>query len=84
MYQLESCSPEHPDPLSVLDNLSDALAAITGSSGRSSFDPGDVTVARALCMLRPGRSGWVPRFWRLSRNGQPLMDTRRCGWKPDS
>ncbi len=51
MYQIERCSPEHPDALTVLDKLSDALAAINGSSGRNSFDPGDVTVARALFVV---------------------------------
>jgi GNAT superfamily N-acetyltransferase len=57
MYQIESCSPADPDALALLDRLSAALAAITGSSGRSSFDPSDVMGARALFVIaRDGRN----------------------------
>lgn len=35
------------DARQLLDELSDALAAITGDSGRSSFDPADVQGSRA-------------------------------------
>ena len=51
MYLIAPCPPGHPDALTLLDSLSAALAAITGSSGRSSFDPDDVTVQRALFVL---------------------------------
>jgi GNAT superfamily N-acetyltransferase len=34
--------PTQPEALQMLDELSDTLAAITGSSGKASFDPDDV------------------------------------------
>ena len=34
--------PRCADARALMDELSDALAAITGSSGRASFDPDDV------------------------------------------
>lgn len=51
MYLIQSCDPAHPDALVVLDRLSDALAAITGSNGRSSFEPSDVMAERALFVI---------------------------------
>ncbi|MET0858958.1 MAG: GNAT family N-acetyltransferase [Telluria sp.] len=39
--------PGTPDAIALTDELSAALAAITGDSGRSSFDPDDVRVPRA-------------------------------------
>lgn len=38
--------PGTPDAIALIDELSGALAAITGDSGKSSFDPGDVRGTR--------------------------------------
>ncbi len=60
MYQIEPCSPAHPDALAVFDSLSAALTAITSSSGRSSFDPRDVMGEWALFVIaRDGRQAPV-------------------------
>jgi GNAT superfamily N-acetyltransferase len=39
--------PDDGEARALMDELSDALAAITGDSGRASFDPADVRAARA-------------------------------------
>ena len=39
--RIEDHDPGHPDALALLDALSEALAALTGASGRASFDPND-------------------------------------------
>jgi ribosomal protein S18 acetylase RimI-like enzyme len=49
--------PGTPDAVALIDELSAALAAITGDSGRSSFDPGDVRVARALFVVARNADG---------------------------
>jgi GNAT superfamily N-acetyltransferase len=41
----------------LLDELSATLAAITGDSGRSSFDPADVRAARALFVVARDENG---------------------------
>jgi ribosomal protein S18 acetylase RimI-like enzyme len=45
--RVERADPGCADALALLDELSDALTAITGASGRASFDPADVHGARA-------------------------------------
>lgn len=39
---INEADPAEPDAVRLIDALSDALAEITGNSGRSSFDPDDV------------------------------------------
>lgn len=43
--------PAGPDAVALLDALSDTLAAITGSSGRASFDVNDVRGDKARFVL---------------------------------
>jgi GNAT superfamily N-acetyltransferase len=49
--RIEPTSPTDPSALSLLNQLSDTLAGITGDSGRSSFDPADVAVRGALFVV---------------------------------
>ena len=44
-------SPESPDSLKLLGELSEKLSEITGNSGRSSFDLSDVKVPRSLFVI---------------------------------
>ena len=62
MYKLEDKSitilhedPASKDALLLMNELSEVLTSITGASGRSSFDPEDVRVPRALFVI--ARSG---------------------------
>lgn len=49
--------PATPEAIALIDELSGALAAITGDSGRSSFDTRDVRVARALFVVARNAEG---------------------------
>jgi ribosomal protein S18 acetylase RimI-like enzyme len=50
-------NPNSEDALLIMDELSEALESITGSSGRSSFDPEDVRIPRALFVIARNQSG---------------------------
>jgi ribosomal protein S18 acetylase RimI-like enzyme len=67
MYPIESCRPDHPDAIALLDRLSATLAALTGASGRASFDPADVVgpgaafvIARDDAATAVGCGGYRP------------------------
>lgn len=49
--------PTTADGLALLDELSATLAALTGSDGRSSFDPADVQSPRALFVVARDAAG---------------------------
>ncbi len=49
--------PGTPDAIALIDELSAALAAITGDSGRSSFDADDVRAARACFAVARNANG---------------------------
>lgn len=51
MINVASEDPCAPDAAAMLDELSEVLSAITGSSGRSSFDVNDVRVANACFVV---------------------------------
>jgi GNAT superfamily N-acetyltransferase len=55
--QIASIDPGHPDALQLLDELSDTLAAITGSSGKASFDPDDVRGPQARFVVASNSAG---------------------------
>lgn len=44
-------NPNSPDALALMDELSEVLESITGSSGRNSFNPSDVCVPRSLFVV---------------------------------
>lgn len=49
--------PASPDAVVLLEELSDTLAAITGSSGKASFDVNDVRVEKARFVVARGPDG---------------------------
>lgn len=51
------CDPEHIDARVLVEELSDALAAITGDSGKASYSPDDARVARSLFVVARGADG---------------------------
>ncbi|QND54700.1 GNAT family N-acetyltransferase (plasmid) [Phyllobacterium sp. 628] len=57
MYTIQACLPEHPDAIALIDGLSQTLATITGDSGRSSFDPSDVSVERSIFVVARNEQG---------------------------
>jgi len=56
-FQVVAADPGLPEAEVLLNELSDRLAAITGSSGRSSFDADDVRVPGALFVLARNAEG---------------------------
>ncbi|MCA9916834.1 MAG: GNAT family N-acetyltransferase [Anaerolineales bacterium] len=50
-YQIRPEDPATPAAIALLQGLSDNLTAITGSSGRASFDPEDVRGPKSLFVL---------------------------------
>ena len=55
--RIVACDPGHPDALALMDELSAALASITGASGASSFAVEDARVARSLFVLAKADDG---------------------------
>ena len=49
--RIEACDPGSLDACTLLDELSGALAAITGDSGKASFAAGDTRVPRSLFIV---------------------------------
>ncbi|WP_172201263.1 GNAT family N-acetyltransferase [Niveibacterium sp. COAC-50] len=54
---ISTTAPDSDDARALLDALSDTLAAITGDSGRSSFDPADVRGPGARFVIARDASG---------------------------
>lgn len=48
MLTIRAEDPDTPDAAALLDELSEVLAGITGDSGRSSFDAGEMRTAGAV------------------------------------
>jgi GNAT superfamily N-acetyltransferase len=57
MTSIHFCAPTDAEALHLLDALCDTLAAITGDSGRSSFDARDVEVDGALFVIARDNDG---------------------------
>ncbi|ARN22294.1 GNAT family N-acetyltransferase [Piscinibacter gummiphilus] len=57
MYTVNREDPESPVAASLMDALSETLARITGDSGKSSFDPGDVRGERARFVVARTTAG---------------------------
>jgi ribosomal protein S18 acetylase RimI-like enzyme len=57
MIKVGSEDPSTSDAVVMLDELSDVLSVITGSSGKSSFDVNDVRVANARFVVARDQSG---------------------------
>lgn len=54
---ISACDPGHPDALTLVEQLSAALAALTGDSGKGSFSADDARVARSLFVVARGEDG---------------------------
>lgn len=54
---VEPADPGSAEARLLMDELSDALCAITGDSGRASFDPADVRVPRGCFAIARDASG---------------------------
>ena len=57
MLSIRAEDPSAPDVAALIEELCAALAAITGDSGRSSFDPDDVRVAGACFVVARDQDG---------------------------
>ena len=57
MIAIAACDPDSVDARVLVDELSAALAAITGDSGKASFSADDARVARSLFVVAKGAAG---------------------------
>ncbi len=57
MVIIAEVNPYDPDALGLLEELSESLEAITGSSGKSSFDLSDVCQSRSLFVIARDHTG---------------------------
>ena len=55
--RVERADPRSPEAISLLDQLSETLVAITGSSGRASFDFADVEAEKSLFLIARDENG---------------------------
>ena len=54
---VSACDPEHPGALALVEELSQALVAITGASGKASFAAADARMARSVFLIARGDAG---------------------------
>jgi N-acetylglutamate synthase-like GNAT family acetyltransferase len=57
MIIIKDESPNSPDALHLMDELSESLESITGNSGKGSFNPNDIYVPRALFVIARNKDG---------------------------
>ncbi|MFB9241516.1 GNAT family N-acetyltransferase [Massilia antarctica] len=57
MIAIAACDPDSPDARILIEELSAALAALTGDSGKASFAADDTRVARSLFVVARGAAG---------------------------
>ncbi|NHZ95031.1 GNAT family N-acetyltransferase [Massilia sp. CCM 8734] len=57
MIAMSACDPDSLDARVLVEELSAALAAITGDSGKASFSADDARVARSLFVVAKGEAG---------------------------
>jgi GNAT superfamily N-acetyltransferase len=74
--------PGTPDAIALIDELSAALTAITGDSGRSSFDAGDVRVARACFVVARNASGQAVGCGALRALAGDIAEVKRMFARP--
>lgn len=72
---VSACDPAHPDALALLEELSAALTAITGDSGKASFSLEDARVAGSLFVLARAPDGGLLGCAAL----RPLADSAGSG-----
>jgi GNAT superfamily N-acetyltransferase len=76
--------PGTPDAIALVDELSAALAAITGDSGRSSFDPDDVRVARARFFVARNAGGQAVGCGAIRPLADDIAEVKRMYARPDN
>jgi GNAT superfamily N-acetyltransferase len=74
--------PGTPDAIALVDELSAALAAITGDSGRSSFDIDDVRAARARFVVARNASGHAVGCGAFRPLGGDIAEVKRMFARP--
>ena len=77
MIKLSACDPLEPDALVLVAELSAALAAITGASGKSSFAVGDARLARSLFVVARGADGALLGCGALRPLGGDVAEIKR-------
>jgi GNAT superfamily N-acetyltransferase len=74
--------PATPDAAALIDELSAALAAITGDSGRSSFDPDDVRAPGALFVVARDAGGQAVGCGAFRPLAQDIAEVKRMYARP--
>jgi ribosomal protein S18 acetylase RimI-like enzyme len=76
-FHIAAADPTLPEAAVLLDELSERLAAITGSSGRSSFDAEDVRVPGALFVLARSADGKAVGCGAFRPMGEDVAEVKR-------
>lgn len=82
MLAIRAEDPASPDAAALIDELSAALAAITGDSGRASFDPADVRVPGALFVVARDPGGQAVGCGAFRPLAQDTAEVKRMYARP--
>jgi GNAT superfamily N-acetyltransferase len=84
MLRIRAEDPGTPNAIVLVDELSAALAAITGDSGRSSFDADDIRVAGARFVVARGADGQAVGCGALRPLADGIVELKRMYARPGS
>lgn len=82
MLSIRAEDPGTPDDVALIDELSAALAAMTGDSGRSSFDAGDVRAAGACFVIARDEDGQAVACGALRPLAAGVAEVKRMYARP--
>jgi ribosomal protein S18 acetylase RimI-like enzyme len=82
MLTIRAEDPGTPDATALVDELSAALAAITGDSGRSSFDPADVRMPGARFLVARNAQGQAVGCVALRPHAYGVAELKRMYARP--